>query len=438
MEKLINSIAAKISPDSAEANAEKRVAQEIIAKLSKALPQATLSFVGSAARDTGLKGDRDIDLFAKFPKHLSKEEIVEKTVKATKKSVSAKWVMHYAEHPYLKTVIKGFQVEVIPCFDLQPHEEIKSAVDRSPLHMDYLEKHLTVQQKRDVRVLKQLLKNNALYGAELAIEGFSGIMCEYLVLNYRSFPGVVENAGKWQPPVRIELTPSDKKFETPLVLIDAIDKNRNVAAVISETNVNRFIALCREFCKKPSRKFFFTKQPKYSKKQVLASMKKRGTFFLLTQFNAPDLVEDILFPQLKKTEKSLARQLTLRDFKLIGSSSWLEGRSCGLLFEAEHQFLPLVKKVHGPKVSNEIAVKEFLKKKPMAGPFIENDAVMREQERRWTDCLAAFLDLKKSGQKAGIASSLITPLKKSKATKQPLASQIQKTGEYLFKKEQWW
>ncbi|HLC38458.1 MAG TPA: nucleotidyltransferase domain-containing protein, partial [Candidatus Norongarragalinales archaeon] len=249
-----NRVLARVSPTPKEAGEEKKFALQLAVILQK-MGGVKVSFVGSAARDTGLKGDNDIDLFVQFPASMEKEDIVEKTFSYTRKNIKANWIVRYAEHPYLQARMDSFKVEVIPCFIVEPHAGIKSAVDRSPLHMDYLQKRLSPQQRGDVRVLKQLLKNNGLYGAELAIRGFSGLVCEYLILNYRSFEGLVENASKWKPPVRIDVSGgSIKHFPEPFVIIDAIDRNRNAGAVVSDTNLNRFISLCQAFSKSPSEK----------------------------------------------------------------------------------------------------------------------------------------------------------------------------------------
>ncbi|MEM0475751.1 MAG: nucleotidyltransferase domain-containing protein, partial [Candidatus Norongarragalinales archaeon] len=207
----------RISPTPSEAAAEKRFALELGEKLARAFSAdgartpVKIHFVGSAARDTGLRGDKDIDLFVSFPRSKTREEIVEKTVAVTKRAIRARWQMHYAEHPYLRAEVQDentkekFEVEVIPCFATRPHEKLKSAVDRSPLHMLYLQQRLTKKQREDVRLLKQLLKAREIYGAEARVGGFSGLLCEYLILNYRSLDGLMRAAAKWKPQVVIDL-----------------------------------------------------------------------------------------------------------------------------------------------------------------------------------------------------------------------------------------
>lgn len=412
----------KISPTPSEAESEKRFALSLSEKLGRAFAKrgkhgkrVKIHFVGSTARDTGLRGDKDVDLFVSFPRSLSKEQIVAHTIATVKKTLHAKWVMHYAEHPYLRTMLAGFEVEVIPCFETRPHEELKSAVDRSPLHMLYLQERLTKTQREDVRLLKQLLKARGIYGAEVRIGGFSGLLCEYLILNYRSLDGLMKEASQWKPPTTIDLeghyANAKPPFTEPLIVVDAIDRNRNAAAPVTETVLHKFILLAREYAKKPSEALFFPKKKVYSKQQVLAAMRKRGTDFLLLEFRAPrGLVEDILYPQLARTAASLRKQLEARDWRVLGSSHAVDEKTgkAMILLEFESLERPRLARVYGPPVSHADAVKNFLKAHPapLRGPFVEGARVVVEEEREPTNATDFLRSALKQPVKIGVASYL--------------------------------
>ena len=436
-----NRVLARVSPTPKEAGEEKKFALQLAVILQK-MGGVKVSFVGSAARDTGLKGDNDIDLFVQFPASMEKEDIVEKTFSYTRKNIKANWIVRYAEHPYLQARMDSFKVEVIPCFIVEPHAGIKSAVDRSPLHMDYLQKRLSPQQRGDVRVLKQLLKNNGLYGAELAIRGFSGLVCEYLILNYRSFEGLVENASKWKPPVRIDVSGgSIKHFPEPFVIIDAIDRNRNAGAVVSDTNLNRFISLCQAFSKSPSEKFFFSTPKKQGKRETETAWRKRKTQLALVEFEAPDVVEDILIPQLKKTEENAARQVWLAGFPVFSSASFVSGKKAFLLFELPFASRPALKKLVGPPAWNEKAVEGFLKgKKPLRGPFVEGDRIVVDLRDENESIFGLLEGLKKKPVVWGVASHFLAPIRKARILKNEKifsSSCVKELAEYFFKKEPW-
>jgi len=424
-------VARRISPSKQEADEEKRFAATISKKISAALGgKAEIKFVGSAARDTGLAGDMDVDLFVAFPKKFDRDYIIKQTISATKKAVKAKWLMRYAEHPYLQTRIGKFQVEVIPCFKIEPHEKIKSAVDRSPLHMDYLQKRLTGVQKRDVRVLKSLLKNAGLYGAEVEVEGFSGLVCEQLILNYRSLAGLVENASEWKPPVIVDIegaykTTTDKELlkqmfpKAALILVDAIDRNRNAAAAVSETNLSKFICLCRAFWQNPANPAFFSRATQApDKKKLQATLSQREHSLVSLEFPKPDVIEDILVPQLRKSASAIARQLQLADFRVLDSTAFTSASRCFILLELESDSLPRIKKLQGPPVADAKSCARFLAEHSpeywLRGPYVEGSRIFVEKKREVTNAVALLKRIIVSPKANGIASHLVAPLKKAR------------------------
>ena len=340
--------------------------------------------------------------------------------------------MHYAEHPYLQAVIGKFQVEVIPCFAISPHEEIKSAVDRSPLHMDYLQRMLSAKQKRDVRVMKKLLKVKGIYGAEAEIGGFSGLVCEQLMLNYQSLENLLKEVAKWRPPVYIDIEGSweahiklgkqrlaEKFPEAKLVLIDAIDRNRNAAAAITPESLARFVLLARAFVKRPSVKFFREGKTKVQITKLKHELKKRQTTLVAALAKKPNVVDDILHPQLKRTEKNIARHLQLAGFEVIGSASVCSKRDCALLFEVSHGQLPVVKKLQGPPAWNFDHAAKFLKgKKVIRGPYLENEKICVDVERRERKVEEVFKRLLKE-KDTGIASHFAKPCQHARITVLP-------------------
>ncbi len=444
LEAIAQKAAAKVAPTIQQAKAERKFADKIVGKLSKAMPKAKLQLVGSTARDTGLAGDNDIDVFAAFPRNMEEKEIVEITVSAVKKAVPAKWEMHYAEHPYLQAVVDGYSVEVIPCFLLETGQPLKSAVDRTPLHMDYLQKRLTQEQRADVRALKKLLKTHGLYGAEQKIRGFSGLLCEYLILNYRSLAGLAENARMWRPPVRIEIEKSLVKFDAPLTFIDAVDPNRNVAAVVSNTQLHRFIALMQKLWAEPSESLFFNKKEKpATTRQVETLLRQRETEWLMLKLQKPDVVEDIFWPQLERTTLNMKKQLTIKDFGVTDSAHFEDEKNAYIFLAFAQANLPATKKVFGPPVTNEAATRQFLKGKKRAavrGPYVEEDRSVIEERRETRQAVQLVKQTIAHPERFGVASHLLKPMKKAKliTVKQLSPSAIQQLCAHLQRKESWW
>ncbi|MFB6228176.1 MAG: nucleotidyltransferase domain-containing protein, partial [Halobacteriales archaeon] len=98
--------------------------------------------VGSTARNTWLAGERDIDLFVRFPADLPREKLEEYGL-AVGHAVLPEGREEYAEHPYVTGTVEGFDVDLVPCHDVDSAREIESAVDRTPFHTTYVEERLT-------------------------------------------------------------------------------------------------------------------------------------------------------------------------------------------------------------------------------------------------------------------------------------------------------
>ncbi len=462
LEAIAQRVAQKVSPTPKQAADEKTFAQRLMAKISKALPGVTLHLVGSTARDTGLVGDKDIDVFCAFDRHLAEELIVKKTVAACRKAFNVKWEMHYAEHPYLQGQIEGYSVEVIPCYKTAAGQKIQSAVDRTPLHMDFLQKQLNAQQRQDVRALKRLLKTHNLYGAELRVRGFSGLLCEYLILNYRSFTGLIDAARQWKPPVFIDMvhpnppapnaktaqtpasaTPANAHgFTTPLVLIDAVDESRNVAAVVSVTQVHRFISLANALWEKPDERRFFPAKAKHaSAAQLQKLLNQRKTVWRVYSMRKPDVVEDILWPQLERTAQNIQKQLELKEFSVMTAHAFEDEKNTYLFLELPHDSLPAVRRTKGPSILHGSAVRQFAAgKKPWRGPFVEGERAWVEEQRQHTDAWALIRQMQQKPQRFGIASHLQKPFKAAKALNKAAALSPharQELAAYLTAREAW-
>ena len=101
--------------------------------------------------------------------------------------------IEYAQHPYTRGVVNGIHIDIVPCYEIKSGERIKSAVDRTPLHVEYLNKNMTKNFSDDVRLLKQLCVANKIYGADSKTQGFSGYVCELLIIKYKKFFNVLKN-----------------------------------------------------------------------------------------------------------------------------------------------------------------------------------------------------------------------------------------------------
>jgi len=133
--------------------------------------------VGSTARGTWVAGDRDIDLFVRFDADLDREQLAEYGL-AVGHAVLPEGHEEYAEHPYVKGTYDGFDVDLVPCHDVETAGDLVSAVDRTPFHDAYLSARLDDDLAADVVLAKAFLKGIGAYGSDLRTEGFSGYLTE--------------------------------------------------------------------------------------------------------------------------------------------------------------------------------------------------------------------------------------------------------------------
>src|SRR5439155_21106807 len=113
-------------------------------------------------------------------------------------------------------------------------------------------------QATEVRLVKAWTGGTGVYGAEAKIRGFSGYLCELLVLKHGTFRGVLQAAMSWRPGTKIEFeTAATRQFPEPLIVVDPVDGNRNVASAVSGEQLATFAHAGREYLANPSDRFFF-------------------------------------------------------------------------------------------------------------------------------------------------------------------------------------
>ncbi|HPS89921.1 MAG TPA: CCA tRNA nucleotidyltransferase, partial [Methanosarcina vacuolata] len=262
-EELKLAVLERIKPTEPEREKLFKIQEELASKVKMAAEKLGISgvlvkMVGSAARGTWLSGTHDIDVFISFPEETSRKEL-ETLGMAVAREV-ARHAEHaedrHAEHPYLNITYKGFDVDLVPCFRVASASQIKSAVDRTPFHNDFVKPRIKGHED-EVLLLKQFMRGGGVYGSELKTQGFSGYLTELLVIHYGSFKDTVCAACSWKPGEKIDIMQHGEiKHEEPLVVVDPTDPRRNVAAALSLDKFCMFIDHCREFLKSLELSFF--------------------------------------------------------------------------------------------------------------------------------------------------------------------------------------
>ncbi|MFH1285981.1 MAG: CCA tRNA nucleotidyltransferase [Candidatus Micrarchaeota archaeon] len=451
---VLKNVLARVKPTSEVRAKHEALVKRVLSKMRACTPKnVEVVLAGSMAKGTNLR-EVDLDVFLLFPKTCSNKDLEVLGLKYAKKAVAPnKYEIGYAEHPYLRAKIEGVRVDVVPSFKIENISEMGSSVDRSQLHTKYVLKKLREEQKDEVRLLKQFLKGQGVYGAEAKTEGFSGYLCELLIIHYSSFTKLLEEARSWHKRTidienQWEKDEPRKRFDTPLVVIDPVDRNRNVAAAVSATSLTKFIYAARAFIKKPSINFFFEEELKVKKSIVTKQLKARGTDLLLLTFKAPDVVPDILWPQLRKATQSIVRHLELADFIVFGYDYWSEEKeskekNCAILIELENAKLPNVKFIQGPGIRHEQAVDNFIAahRNAVDGPWFEHNNVVVIERRKSTDANTLLKEIGRQPDKYAIPSHVSKKIKSLKILKNEEALNgkfYEFVGKYVAKRVMAW
>jgi tRNA nucleotidyltransferase (CCA-adding enzyme) len=338
--------------------------------------------VGSAARGTWLAGDHDLDIFLGVPETTPLQAALE-----IARLVAPEHDEKYAEHPYVHARVDGFEADLVPCYLVEDASQLKSAVDRTPFHTKYIARRIAGLED-EVLLLKQFMKGIGVYGSELKVGGFSGYLVELLVLCYGSFPGVLRAASSWRPGQLIDLEGHAKKaHDEPLVAVDPVDPRRNVAAALTMDKMLQFAAASRAFLANPSLDFFFPgPATPLSDEELLAQLKARESSVIVVEFQAPPVVEDVLFPQLHKAEESVRALLERNGFRLLRSDVGSYRDRAMLLFEMEVWQLSRASRRLGPPVWEAEHLSKFLAAHPrsLSGPYIAEGRAVVELPRKYT------------------------------------------------------
>lgn len=398
---MLKKVLERVKPTEADEKLVKRVTEEIIHRVKAACRKLKIDarpmLVGSVARGTWLRNERDIDIFIMFPDNISREDLERQGLAVAREVAGRRGRERFAEHPYVMMEFKGFDVDLVPCYDVAKPSEIKSAVDRTPHHQRYMMERLTPELVNEVLLAKKFMEGIGVYGAELKTQGFSGYLCELLTLHHGSFQKLIEVASGWKQGVVIdhernytdESEPAILFKGQPLVVIDPVDPNRNVAAAVSAQSFAVFVRACQEFLSGPRPEFFFPKKVKLlNAQEVRRVLKRRGTKLFCVVFETPDLVPDVLYPQLRKTEHALVARLWQAGFEVLRSDVWGDSKSV-ILLELGVSKLAKVQTRIGPPVT--IEVKDFIQehlrsREKITGPFVDTSGrVVFELEREETD-----------------------------------------------------
>jgi tRNA nucleotidyltransferase (CCA-adding enzyme) len=335
--------------------------KKLIKKVSASyLDVADVQLVGSVAKDTYV-GRPDIDIFILFDRSTDRARL-EKIGLGIGNKVLLDTEERYAEHPYIHGIFNDFEVDIVPCYDIKNAIQLMSAVDRTPLHTQYVKEHLRHEQHDQVRLLKQFMKGIGAYGAEAKVQGFSGYLTELLVIKYGSFSEVLKASSQWNYGTKISLSEDEQaRFSSALTFIDPVDPNRNVASAVSVEQFAKFVYACQVYLSQPSEFFFFPNRRRcMDEHEIRRYFKDTGFKVLVVSAPCPKGIDDNVYPQTRKTMEGIKVLLERHEFDVLDKTFVID-ESATILFLLMTDKISICRKHVGPPVYMGNA-EDFLKR----------------------------------------------------------------------------
>ncbi len=341
--------------------------------------RATLE--GSAAKRTWIRARPEVDVFVHFSPSVSRERleamVVERGAKALE-ALGARWRLRYADHPYVEGFVGDVTVNVVGCYATEPGRWL-SPVDRTPYHTRYVLSRLDDRLRTEIRLAKAFMRGIGVYGAELRVGGFSGYLIELLVLRFEGFLALLREGAGWRPGMVVDFSGERSEQElralfpdSPLIVTDPVDSNRNVASAVTLTRFSEFVLASKLFLSEPSLKYF---DPRPSAPRDDASL--LSGLMAVRLRDIPELPADTLWGEVLRFARSVERRLQREGFKVRRWAAESIGNEALLLFDLEALDLPELELRVGPPVwlrNAEDFLREHLNNPlTVAGPWVSGE-----------------------------------------------------------------
>ena len=344
-----------------------RIARDVKERVEQAGFEAIIG--GSYAKGTWLSGTRDIDVFARAD--VTSERELEKRIRILKDAFPEASTVR-GSREYLRFEHESVTIEIIP---IRPLSADANTMDHSPDHIAYVREHL--KNPVEVRRLKALLKANRIYGAESYVRGFSGYVCELLIIRYETISELARNAAQWREGERVSFHETPKDFDDALIVEDPTDPDRNAAGAVERETLDAFIGLMRriannepiESLMKPK-----TLEPPYARVRIRASHEK----------------PDVGFSQLRSLHDRLVREL--EPYGVTAAQWSIDTDVWESRYELERYELERETERLGPPLHMTSSVEKFRSEHPNA--YEKDDRIAARVERdetRWEDVASRVL-----------------------------------------------
>ena len=393
--KIINDTLDRIRPT----ESEKKLLLSIFEKIKKAIidcsgnfPVANVVEGGSVAKDTFLRGDADLDIFVQIKTETKEllEKFVLNTIDCISKQLNCEYKIAYAENPYAHIFLSNYEnieADLVPIAYAKNYEELVKALKisgmaRTPFHTEFAKKHLTPELRDQVRLLKYFFKQKKIYG----IFGFTGWLCELLIIHYKSFLNVIKNANKI---VNLELdllgrfSPRQLRKKFPhdrIIILDPTDPNRNAAAGIQgfmgEVYLKRFLKSAEIGLKKP--------------KELFSEVKPKGNIRISFTLREKDALKENVITSIGRVANHLNKNLVKVGYSIEDAFIIHNPPQLILKIEPETKAYDYV---IGPPKHLSHAVKKFLEKHKEHEVILQGNRYVAKVPSKYPNAISAVQEV---------------------------------------------
>lgn len=366
---------------------------------------------GSLAKGTVIrkKEKYDVDLFILFPKsYKDKSEKISDYLEKALKNAKIKYCELNGSRNYYQVGLNNIILELVPILKIEKANDAQNITDISPLHVRYLLKKIK-QNKRlpqEIILAKTFCYAQGVYGAESYIGGFSGYSIEVLVTYFKSFKKLVnffskikikkdekiiidsEKYYKNKQQILDSLNPS--KISSSLILIDPVDKTRNVSAALGDEKLIKFIDSCKKIIKNKKKDLInFLVIKEKSQDYFIKKAKSKNANLVVLQIKTTKNKLDVAGAKINKFFDFLTYSLDRENFKIIESQRFFNENDLTAILNLIIKNPEKTKIVPGPIINcDKKFIKKFKKKYKMV--FIKNKKYYSKTNNRFKDFNSFF------------------------------------------------
>lgn len=406
IKEITKEILEKLKPTSEYDKLIDETIQTIKDNIKKLNISATPTIGGSYAKNTHIGDSFDCDIFMRFQNLDNYKKELISILKPISKKLNSTLDLIHGSRDYFQIKYHKLTLEIIPVQYIDNPEQANHIMDYSPFHVTWVKEQLEKKPvQNDIRLMKQFLKANRIYGAESYISGFSGHVNDILVLFYGGFEKALKGISKWKTSEKtiidysnfyknmdVTFFMNDSKTQSPLIAVDPIDKHRNAAAALGQKSYNKLIKKAKELIKDPDKHFF---ENETISKELINKKYPNNTIIkinILTKEGKTDIVG----AKLVKALEFIERRLTEEGFNILETEwNWNKENDAQLYIVSKTEDIEKEFLRKGPSTDMTKAVTAFKEKNQNFEIIKKENILYVKLNRKYTNITNAIKQITK-------------------------------------------